>query len=273
MGTIISMSEIQMELDVLFIAWLPHGFIQSSMWYVFSISIVSAIKGHIYMSINVFNNKRMKRGRTCHLSTDLVQSCSPADVTWAWLGGSSSSLSMWKYSNSRSWSDARNQRQPIANHLSLTRFKMCLSFCFSVSFAFRLVEDGCVWTQTRCAFLRLVSKPKLFTVLSKLERGNKAEQTGFSQHASVTRIINGRSTHQLQLILSFIQRCADQRHCEASSQIIWREALKRCSLSSIFQLLLHWSVVIRAMKNCGRNASFAVTSAFIHPFVIHKKIN
>lgn len=99
-----SMNEIQMELDVFFIAWFSPAFTHSCIWYVFN---SSAIKEPIYM--NIFKNERMKRGGTCRLSTDLVQSCSSADVTWAWVGGSSSSsLSMWKYSNSRSWSGARN---------------------------------------------------------------------------------------------------------------------------------------------------------------------
>lgn len=58
-----------------------HMHLNNLAYDVFNIIIIPAIKELIYMVINIFNNERMK-------PTDLVQSCSSADVTWAWVGGS-----------------------------------------------------------------------------------------------------------------------------------------------------------------------------------------
>lgn len=61
------------------------------------------------------------------LSAHLVRSRSSADVTWAWVGGSSS-LFMWKYSNGRSWLGARISCQSIVKLLSLTGLKCACHF-------------------------------------------------------------------------------------------------------------------------------------------------
>lgn len=163
----------------------------------------------------------LKTGGTRRLSTDLVQSCSSADVTWAWVWRQQQLTLHVKIFQRQILIRCQKlvpvDRQPPLTH-RLQNVPVILIIFFFL-FPFWVGKDGGVCTWTCCSFLRSVSNPKLFTVFSKFEHNNKAEETEFSEHASVTRIISGRFTHQLQLISSFIQCSADQKCRGASSQI------------------------------------------------------
>lgn len=186
----------------------------------------------------------MKRGETYRFITDWFQSCCSVDVTWA---------PGWRQEPPRETipsADPDHEPETCVSRSPTTSHSKC-----ACHFFFLVPRLRCTWTP--CAFSPLARRPIWSFSGSSVSWSAAIRRT-------VTRIINRCSTRWLQPSWGFIQFSADQRRREACSQIIWREALEWRSLK-----LLRWSVVLRTVKNCRRNASFAVTDAFIRPFAIH----
>lgn len=121
----------------------------------------------IYMPMNMFKNERMRRGGTCRRITDLVRSCSSADVTWARVGGSGSSPAPWEDPDQTP--ETRASRSPTTSHSHAS--KCARHFVFPPSAA------ACAWTC--CAFLR-----SLYQIQSYLRSSVSWTATGRSKQNS-----------------------------------------------------------------------------------------